>query len=144
MIGDLFSQLRRDEGVRYTPYQDSLGNWTIGVGHLIKSNEYWLKAAVMTEADVSNLLADDVNSVTAQLIQFPWFLDLDSVRQGALTNMAFNLGVVGLLHFPSMIHCLTVQDWQGAHDQALNSVWARQVGIRANRIAVQLLLGTWQ
>ncbi len=32
-------ELRRDEGERLMPYRDSLGYWTVGVGHLLTGNE---------------------------------------------------------------------------------------------------------
>jgi GH24 family phage-related lysozyme (muramidase) len=36
-IERLKKQIIESEGLRYRAYQDHLGNWTIGVGHLLKS-----------------------------------------------------------------------------------------------------------
>ena len=34
----LIAELRRDEGVRYSPYKDSKGILTVGVGHNIEAS----------------------------------------------------------------------------------------------------------
>ena len=138
---DLITQLRRDEGVRYQPYQDQFGNWTVGCGHKMALTEHYFYP--LQDVDVNRILQADIADKQAQLHAFSWFEALDEVRQGALTNMAFNLGVQGLLHFPHMLSCIAAGDWQGAHDQALDSEWATQVGDRAQRLAQQLLTGEW-
>jgi lysozyme len=148
---DILTQLRRDEGVRYNAYLDILKNWTTGVGHLILSTEQWLLTATLTDDQVDTILNHDVADKERQLIAFPWFNALDEVRQAAITNMAFNLGVQGLLGFPSMIHYLTALNYIGAHDAALDSEWALQlhydptdpVASRPGRIAQQILTGAW-
>ena len=136
---DLIAQLRRDEGVRNKAYMDTATppRITVGVGRNLTD-------VGLSDDEVDTLLANDISKVKNQLAPFAWFLKLDDVRQGAIMNMTFNLGLSGLLHFPSMIHALSMQDWQAAHDQALNSAWASQVGPRAQRLATQLLTGQWQ
>jgi lysozyme len=133
---DLIAQLRRDEGVRNFPYVDTVGKTTIGVGRNLTD-------VGLSDAEVDLLLANDIAKVQGQLAPFGWYVKLDPVRQAAIQNMAFNLGIGGLLHFPAMIHYLQMQDWKGAHDEALNSAWASQVGARAQRIATQLMTGQW-
>jgi lysozyme len=90
------------------------------------------------------MLQNDIEDKQKRLEQFPWYVGLDEVRRAAITNMAFNLGVSGLLRFPHMIAALAVQDWATANSEMLNSAWSRQVGDRANRLALQILRGEWQ
>lgn len=52
--------IKEFEGVRYTAYQDSKGYWTIGVGHLIKSDTRHLKYAQLSYKDVRNILENDL------------------------------------------------------------------------------------
>jgi len=47
--------IKRFEGERLTAYKDAAGYWTIGIGHLIKSNEQHLIGATIT-ADQSDTL----------------------------------------------------------------------------------------
>ena len=55
-------------------------------------------------------------------------------RYYALCNMAYNLGVAGLLKFKNMWASIEADDWTGAADHAMDSKWARQVGVRAIRV----------
>ena len=75
----------------------------------------------------------------------PWFDTLDRVRQAALLNMAYQLGVAGLKGFPKMLAALRDQRWAEAEAQALDSMWAKeQTPARARRVARQLATGEWQ
>jgi lysozyme len=49
--------------------------------------------------------------------------------------MAYNMGVKGLLKFTDMLTALYEHRYDDAAAAALDSVWARQVGDRATRIA---------
>jgi lysozyme len=131
---DLIEQLRIDEGVRAKPYRDTVGKLTIGVGRNLDD-------VGLADDEIDLLLANDVKRTQDALARFPWFTALDPVRKDAITNMAFNLGVAGLLHFPTMIHCLSAQDWAGAAAAMADSLWAKQVGARAARLEQQVLTG---
>jgi lysozyme len=145
MMPELVAQLRRDEGVRYAAYKDTLGNWTTGVGHLIRiPGEEWLLTAILSDDQVNSMLDQDIIDKQRQLVRFPWFMALDDCRQGAICNMTFNLGVAGLLKFPSMIHYLSIGDWANASVECDDPHWESQVGDRVDRIAKQLLTGEWQ
>jgi lysozyme len=133
---DLAEQLTRDEDDREFPYVDTVGKITIGIGHNLTDRG-------LSKAARQFILAEDIAEVRAQLAPFAWYQGLDPVRQGALENMAFNLGG-GLLHFPTMIHYLSVHDYANAKVAALDSKWAKQVGDRAYRLARQLETGEWQ
>jgi lysozyme len=132
----LLLQLRRDEGWRLVPYEDNLGGWTIGCGHNLDRP--------ISNAAVMQILHDDIDAVRDALGHFPWFSNLDPVRQGVLINMGFNLGINGLLGFRQMIAALVREDWEEAALQMLDSLWAGQVGQRAVRLASQMRIGIWQ
>jgi len=134
---DIYDQLKRDEGNKKFPYTDTVGKITIGVG-------FNLTDVGLSPDEIAYILNARVNKLDAALQVFPWYTELDSVRQGALLNMAYNMGLSGLLHFPSMLHCLSIKDWAGAQREALASTWAEQVGPRAVRLGQQLLTGEWQ
>ena len=144
----LAAQLDRDEGYERSAYQDSQGFWTIGRGHLVDKR----KNAGLADAVIELQFELDVNEkLTAVLEALPWALQLDEARLGALINMAFQLGVNGLLGFPKMLAHLRAGRYQEAHDEALkietpkpNDEWAEQTPARAHRIAKQLLTGEWQ
>ena len=146
---DLLMQLERDEGVRYVPYRDSRGIWTNGVGHKLTAAELGpdgnpLSMDAVSEDTVRGWLSVDVQTACSGLSGYQWFQNLDECRQGVFQNMAYNLGVSGLLHFPSMIHYATIQDWPNTAAQMRSSLWAEQVGARAVRLETQIVTGVWQ
>ena len=137
-LSKLIEDLRQDEGVVPHAYQDSLGYWTIGVGHLIDKR----KAGGLPDHVIDALLEYDVDKVIEELgAELPVFHKLNDVRQNVLLNMAFNLGVPGLLKFPAMIRRLEAGDFDGAAREMLDSLWATQVGRRAQRLAREMRSG---
>ena len=127
-------ELLNDEGIRLTVYEDSEGIPTIGVGRNLKRG--------ITEFEAEMLLVNDVSGCVSDLdMSFPWWKDLTPVRQRALLNMCFNLGLHRLMGFRKMLKALREGDYMEASIQAIDSKWAKQVGSRAQRIAVQLQIG---
>lgn len=134
----LLAELRRDEGVRRSAYQDSLGLWTIGVGRLIDGR----KNGGLSDEEIDYLLHNDVEAVRAELdAALPWWRSLDLVRQRVLLNMAFNLGVPGLLGFKNTLAAVKAHDWDRAAAGMLASKWAGQVKDRAARLAQMMKTG---
>ncbi len=131
-------ELRRDEGVVPFAYQDHLGYWTIGVGRLIDKR----KGGGLSDAEIDFLLSNDIDRFEKQVIDaLPWYSRLDDVRQRVLVNMAFNLGIAGLLGFKNTLAMIERGDYAGAAKGMLNSKWATQVGERARRLATMMETG---
>jgi lysozyme len=78
------------------------------------------------------------------IVALPWVKTLDAARQGVLLNMAYNLGVTGLLEFKLTLAAVQAQLWENAAAHMLESKWADQVGPRAQRLALQMRTGEWQ
>lgn len=137
----LEEQLIRDESEVLHAYQDSEGWWTIGVGRLIDKR----KGGGITHQESLYLLANDITKVELQLSQsLPWTATLDDARRGVLLNMAFNLGIDGLMGFHHTLASIQAGDYALAKDHMLASKWATQVGARAKRLAEQMVTGEWQ
>jgi lysozyme len=134
---DLLADLRRDEGLRLTAYEDTVGVWTVGYGHAhVPPGTVWTKA----QAELQ-LRRDAENACRDMDDRLPWWRDLDQVRQDALANMCFNLGVAKLLGFKTTLSLLQDGDYSAAAQNCLKSLWARQVGDRAKRIAHMIETG---
>ena len=137
-IEALRKQLLRHEGEVLHAYEDHLGYLTIGVGRLIDKR----RGGGITHDEAMMLLDNDIRRVIDELeSRAPWFKRLDTTRQQAIANMAFQLGVSGLLGFRKMIGALDHGDYRKAADEALNSRWARQTPNRANEIADMIRKG---
>jgi lysozyme len=127
----LVAELIRDEGIIPHAYQDHLGYWTIGIGRLIDKR----KGGGIAEHEAAYLLLNDIAKVQNQLdVNLPWWRELDPVRQRALTNMAFQLGISGLLKFRNSLAAIKAGEWERAAANLKLSLWARQTPTRAGRV----------
>ena len=132
-------ELRRDEGFVPHAYQDHLGYWTIGIGRLIDQR----KGGRITEDEALHLLDCDIERFEQELdAKLPWWRTLDDVRQRVILNMAFNLGVEGLLKFRNTLAAVNEGRWEDAARGMAASKWASQVGDRAVRLQRMMRTGT--
>lgn len=131
----LRAELTRDEGLRLKPYRDTTGNTTIGIGRN-------LSGVGISLAEANALLDSDISRAVADLDRnLPWWKSLDGVRQRVLVNMAFNLGINGLLGFRHTLDAIRAGNFEAAANGMLASLWAKQVGQRATRLAVMMRTG---
>ena len=131
-FAQIITDLKRDEGVVLHAYQDSLGLWTIGIGRLIDQR----KGGGISEKEAVMLLTHDLERIMTDLdTRIPWWTHQPEPVQRALVNMAFNLGVPGLMGFKGMLAALQARNYVEAAKAALDSKWAKQVGDRARRVA---------
>lgn len=140
-VKNISEQLSEDEGKRRFAYKDHLGYLTIGKGRLIDSR----KGGGLSEDEIEYLFQNDLKSKTAELrVLFPWFDQLDEVRQGVLINMAFQMGAKGLAKFTMFIRHVAARRYTAAAVEMLDSLWASQTPERAERLARQMTTGVWQ
>jgi len=139
-MNELIEQLRLHEGVRSKVYLCSEGFETIGVGRNVSESGIGL-----SDDEIAYLLANDIARCEKEIAErFDWFDDLDPVRQDALVDMAFNLGISRLSQFQNMIAALAEERFDDAAAEALDSRWARQVGQRAQTVAAMIRTGQRQ
>lgn len=142
MKRELIAQLKIDEGVEPCAYQDHLGFWTIGVGRLIDKRK---PGSGLRPSEIDFLLQNDVDDRIDQLTRrLPWFQNLDDARKGVLLNMAFQMGVEGLLGFKNTLALIEAGNYAKAAENMLLSKWAQQTPNRAKKMARQMETGKWQ
>jgi lysozyme len=129
--------LVEEEGMRLRVYNDTEGIPTIGVGRNLRDKG-------ISREEALKMLADDIDDVLRVLETLPWWSMLDEVRQRVLADMAFNLGVSGLLQFEKMIAHIRRRAWDDAAEEMLRSKWSGQVGRRAHRLAQMMETGVDQ
>jgi lysozyme len=131
----MIRQLRLHEGERLKPYRCTAGKLTIGVGRNLEDRG-------ITAEESAMLLANDIAAVERELQRaLPWVTKLDEVRQRVLLDMAFNLGIVGLLNFKRTLAAVQAGQYQQAATMMLDSRWAGQVGKRAERLSRMMATG---
>lgn len=137
VVGRRERLLRLHEGVRPKPYRDTTGHLTIGVGRN-------LDAKGLRPDEISLLLANDMAEAERDLLaRWPWAARLDAVRYAVLAEMCFNLGPAKLAKFVRTLAAVQRGDYASAAQGMLASLWARQVGTRAGRLALMMRTGQW-
>jgi lysozyme len=128
-------QLRLHEGERLKPYRCTAGKLTIGVGRNLEDRG-------ISREESAVLLANDIADMERELQRaLPWVARLDEVRARVLVDMAFNLGIVGLLAFKRTLAAIEAGQYQQAATMMLDSKWAKQVGGRAERLSRMMATG---
>lgn len=145
----LHISLINHEGLKLVPYIDTVGVKTIGVGHNMDKNPLpiqmaaWLALHGSITYDMAiQLLDDDIQAAKRQLqYNLKWFENEDEVRQRALLELAFNLGMSGLMAFKYTLAYWKSHQYELAANELLNSKWATQVGNRSKVIAEMVRTG---
>lgn len=127
-------QIIMHEGLRLKPYRCPAGYLTIGVGRNLDTKG-------LSKEEALFLLRNDIEEITSQLEKYGWYRGLDDVRKKVIIDMAFNLGVYGLLSFKNMIQALNCGDYDTAADEMVNSTWHKQVGERGKRLVRMMRTG---
>lgn len=115
----------RDEHGRFLPYQDSLGKWTYGYGHLAEKGIPSDIAMMLFHADIADALEDVRHNCSC-------YDQLSRPRQLVMIGLAYNVGRTGLSKFVRFLGAVHLGHWDEAADELVNSKWYTQVGRRGN------------
>jgi lysozyme len=134
-IDKLIAQLKVHEGVRSKVYLDTEGIETIGVGRNLRDRG-------LSDDEIELMLANDIRDFQEEVENaFPWWSDLDDVRQRVVVDMAFNMGLGSLSKFVNTLAHIENGRYEEASVEMLDSKWARQVGDRANVLSNMMKTG---
>lgn len=134
-MSDRLKKLTKEfEGCRLKPYKCPAGKLTIGYGrNLDDVGISQAEADMMFERDFAKAEAD-VRDICKEFgINVD---DLIEQRFYVLTDMCFNLGKGGLKKFKKLFSALKKGLYDDAANAMLDSLWAKQVGNRATKLAV--------
>ncbi len=123
--------LKHHEGVRYKPYRDAVGLWTIGVGHLMYPQQALLKT--IKERIAFQLHKEDNRAYSKEEINDILRSDLHRFERGvtrlcsvvltqgqfnALVSFSFNVGL-GAFQRSTLRQKVNRQDWKGCKKEFL-------------------------
>lgn len=145
----LVDQITRSEGLRLTSYRCPAGHVTIGWGHNLEARPVpgipcRVGATISREQADRLLMADILDAHADMLRRWPWAAHLDPPRQAVLWDMVFNMGAGKVAGFTQALHAMRTGDYPRAAQEMLDSLWAGQVGARAQRLARQMATGKWE
>ena len=118
--------LKQFEGFRNNVYQDAVGYWTIGYGHLVKTTDpYHPYGPVKTisNAEADELLRQDTNEAQ-DAVRSMVTVPLNSNQFDALTSLVYNIGRGNFSRSP-VLQLLNQGNYQGAAKAFGNHVYAK-------------------
>jgi len=119
----------KHEGLQLKAYVCPAGYLTIGYGRNLQTNG-------ISKEEAECLLKNDLVNIKLSLVdEIDFFIDLDEVRQAVLVDMAYQLGVKGLLSFRKFLGYLKIKDYLKASYEMLDSKWATQTPTRAQELS---------
>ena len=142
--------LKKHEGFMPRVYKCPAGKDSIAFGYNLEANPLNLSrqeissfySSGISEVRAEQLLKLCCNKIESQLqTKLDWYDDLDSNTQYVLINMAYNLGVAGLLEFKKTLGLIKQGKYGEASIEMLNSRWAKQVKTRATDLSRILKTG---
>ena len=139
---DYRAHLIRFEGYKTTAYKDSRGNWTVGIGHRIRTDKGEpvkigvKRSAVEIEALFRTDLGAAIDDCRALMPEF----DRKPKRvKLVLVSLAFNLGRENLRKFNRFISAVNGSDYFTAAKELRDSKWYKQVGDRGFHHVTELV-----
>lgn len=153
MPESLLEMIRRHEGYERVVYCDrcgrhlvlrrtGLGSWqcmpgcpggnlTVAIGQRVDGDGIGVEQAFA-------MATVRVRSNQAELSRYHWYSELSFARQCAIQDMAYTMGVAGVLEFHEMMAALVARDWKRARDEVIASKWHDEAPSRAAEIAAIL------
>jgi len=124
-IDELVVSIKEHEGFEGMPYRDTKGFLTVGYGTKLP----------LTRKEGTVLLRMRMHDMIDELSdRWPPLHTMPEPVQRVLVEMAYQMGVTGLMSFRMMLLALEKRDWKTAAKEGLDSEWAKQTPGRAERL----------
>jgi lysozyme len=127
----------RHEGMKTKPYIDSMGNWTVGVGHLIGKSLPADMNKEFSQQEIMGMFEQDFAKHYGIAQKTPGWDKANESGKGAMVDLAFNMGQ-WWTKFPATAKALMAGDFAGAAAGLKDSAWYKQVGARGAEITAMM------
>ena len=130
----LKDRIKKNEGYSDKPYQDQLGFFTIGYGHLIteKENKYYIKK--FKKKYFEELFEIDFKKAHEQYKKKFFKKNHTTSEKELLIEMIFQLGAKGVSKFKKMLYFLNKKQKFMASLEMLDSLWYLQTPERVKNL----------
>lgn len=129
---DTKAMIIKHEGVRNEPYKDSLGLWTVGVGHLIGDGKTLPPEMNrrFSDKEVMDMFEEDFAHHKKIAEQTPGYQAANEGGKAAFIDLSFNMGK-WWPKWPTTKKLLANEQFEDAAEAMKDSKWYTQVGNRA-------------
>ena len=138
MIDELMKEVESDEGRKHSIYKCTAGEFTFGIGHMVKPDdpEYGQDEGTKVSAKrVNEAFRQDIEIALADCRSvFLKFDELPEEAQKIVANMMFQLGLPRFRGFSHFISAVKRHDWIRAAEEMRDSRWFWQTNARATRL----------
>lgn len=135
-------RIRQHEGRSERMYRCPAGYLTAGIGRNLEANAF-------SDDEIELMFQNDYRRAESAAQTLPFFYRLNEARQGVIIEMIFQMGFEifdgdGYKDFKGFMAAVERSDWKAAHDEMLDSKWARDdTPDRAKRLARIFLTGEY-
>lgn len=105
--------------------------WTVGFGFTKGVGPDSRMNRITAERKLENEVLE-LDNALANILS--WYKDASFVTKTVLINMAFNMGLKGLLGFKNTLKFISQKNYEQAARNMSQSLWAKQVGRRATEL----------
>ncbi|MBQ8609916.1 MAG: glycoside hydrolase family protein [Campylobacter sp.] len=139
---NLIDSIKENEGFRDHIYKDTLGFDTIGYGFKCDSltcDELELNDGIiepMSKEVADKILRLKLAKLTSKVYDaIPWLNNSPKQVQEVVIEMAYQMGVDGVLKFKNTLNFIKENDYKNASSNMMKSLWAKQTPNRAKKLA---------
>ena len=125
----LIDNIKISEGFRSRPYRCTENHLTIGYRFAIKDLEL--------DEDICDMILERKVAKLVERLEknLPYLPSLPKDAQDVLIEMAYQMGVSGLLKFKKTLMYVETKDYKDASVEMLDSRWAKQTPNRAKKLS---------
>ena len=134
MYEELKNEIRLHEGYRDTVYLDSLSKKTVGFGHLCVE-DHWEDDKQYDKKYLEEIFEKDFNIALNDANKILEGKPVNHIAREAIIELVFNIGMPRTKKFVKCLAALDKEDYNEAGNQILHSLYARQVPVRAGKLA---------
>ena len=137
-IERLKNSIQQNEGYKSEVYTDSLGNKTLGYGHLVKPSETFKIGKRYSRRVIDQIFSYDLNICIQDGTKLTRGMDLPDEAMEVVCELAYQLGINRLKKFVLFFGCLKEKKYVDAGFELENSLLYRQCPERTGRHAERI------
>ena len=135
MFDTVKERIKKHEGFRNIVYLDSLGQATIGYGHLITKADNFIQNKEYSKEELEAVFEKDFDNALNQAMTLIGDFNICEEAIGVVVEMVFQLGIGGVSKFKMMLEALKESDYAHAAVHMLASNWHKQTPERCEELA---------